>query len=309
VAADPQDRVVVTVGSVEFRRSLVEARLAEFQPFQLASLGKTPDEVRRGYVERSLAPESLHDQEARRRGLHERPLVRMRIDDALRQALEASIRDRLVKESTIDDAAVKAYWEKHRNRYETPERVRLSRILVASEAEATALLKEVGDVPVVAKWTALARDKSLDKATHLREGNLGFVRPDGQTDAPRVRVDPALYTAAVAVKDGELVKAPVKEGERWAVIWRRGSLSRVERSAEHEAVTIRQILLREKLQAELDRLLKELRARQVSGVDDSQLDLAAPKTLGDVEQRARVAPTGSAVGSDPAPRGAASALR
>ena len=39
-----------------------------------------------------------------------------------------------------------------------------------------------------------------------------------------MRVDPGLFAAADKVKDGELVKEPVKEGTKFAVIRRRGSL-------------------------------------------------------------------------------------
>jgi len=44
-----------------------------------------------------------------------------------------------------------------------------------------------------ARWRNFARDNSLDAATKLRDGDLGFVRPDGSTETPQLRVDPLAF--------------------------------------------------------------------------------------------------------------------
>jgi peptidyl-prolyl cis-trans isomerase C len=54
-----------------------------------------------------------------------------------------------------------------------------------------------------------------------------------------VRFDPVLFAAAARVKDGEMVGEPVKEGDAFAVVWRRGTLPAVRRSVEEEASAIR----------------------------------------------------------------------
>lgn len=101
----------------------------------------------------------------------------------------------------------------------------LRRILVPDPLLAHELLSQLQPLDPK-RWQALARQHSVDRATYLRAGDLGFVDPSGQTHRPQVRVASALYHAAMAVADGELVPAPVPEGRAWAVVWRRGSRPR-----------------------------------------------------------------------------------
>ena len=98
------------------------------------------------------------------------------------------------------------------------------RILTDDEALAKKILSESKGVDGIKRWSQFARDSSLDKATHLRNGDLGFIHADGNTDTPTLRVDPALFAAADKLRDGELAAEPIKEGTHFAVIWRRGSM-------------------------------------------------------------------------------------
>ena len=77
--------------------------------------------------------------------------------------------------------------------------------------------------PRECRWSRLARERSIDRATHMRSGSLGYVAASGQTHMPQVRVSPALFAAAAQVQDGQLVPRPVPEGTEFAVIWRRAS--------------------------------------------------------------------------------------
>src|SRR5690349_24765067 len=99
----------------------------------------------------------------------------------------------------------------------------LWRILVGSKEDAQKLLENAKQDLSPKHWNELARDKSLDKSTSLRGGNLGFAEPDGKTSDPNVTVDQALLRAAEKVKDGELVPEPIAEGSSWAIVWRRQS--------------------------------------------------------------------------------------
>ncbi len=114
--------------------------------------------------------------------------------------------------------------------FEKPARIRIFRILVADRVQAEELRARLGPHATLTAWRALCRDVSLDKATHERGGDLGFVAPDGSTDVPEVSADPALYAAASDLQDGELAAAPVAEGHRFALIWRRGTLPAVQLS-------------------------------------------------------------------------------
>src|SRR5690606_4375467 len=114
---------------------------------------------------------------------------------------------------------------KHQRDFEKPLRIRLFRILVASKSEAEEVLEELGSPTSIEPFRKIARAHSFDTATHERGGDLGFVWPNGSTDIPQVSAEPALYQAALQLKDGELAQEPIAEGDRFAVLWRRGSLA------------------------------------------------------------------------------------
>jgi peptidyl-prolyl cis-trans isomerase C len=110
----------------------------------------------------------------------------------------------------------------------------------------------------------------------MRGGNLGFVFPDGRTDVPQVRVDPALYTAASRVKDGELVAEPVKEGDRFSVVWRRGTLPKTSRTVDDERARIREVLLRKRVDDAVQALLEQLRKKFLGSAEPDLLEGPLP---------------------------------
>jgi peptidyl-prolyl cis-trans isomerase C len=277
---------VLRVGSEAIDAAEVARRLGSLPPYQLATYGSTPQEIRKTFVESVLAPELAAAEEAKRLRLRERPELRDTLQDVLVQALADTLRDELRAQGAASDAQVREYFERHRARFETSERIRIWRISVRDEKAAQAILAEARGEQGVKKWTELARERSEDKATHLRDGDLGFVRADGTTDVPELRVDPLLFAAAAKVRDGELVPAPIREGDRWAVVWRRGTLPAVRRTLEQEAESIRQLLLRARLDESVLRLAGELRKRHVQQVDYELLENVAKDAFGEPEERA-----------------------
>jgi len=149
-------------------------------------------------------------------------------DSDTRRAVEANVLsarlfDSLLDSGTPSEAAISTYLAEHTAEWQRPERVRVFRILVSTREEAEALLQKLSHA-TIAEFRTEARAHSLDKTSHERGGDLGFVAPDGTTDVPALRVDPALFEAASTVADGAFVARPVPEGDRFAVVWRRGSL-------------------------------------------------------------------------------------
>lgn len=128
------------------------------------------------------------------------------------------------------EADLRASYEKDRAEFVRPEAIRISRILFESEEAGRAAIQKLPAVVSLADWRARCRELSVDRATHERGGDLGFVGPDGGTDVPEVRADSSLYQAAVRLKDGEVLRELVPEGEKFALIWRRGSRAAVEES-------------------------------------------------------------------------------
>jgi peptidyl-prolyl cis-trans isomerase C len=167
---------------------------------------------------------------------------------------------------------IKAYFEANRSRFETPRRVHIWRILTDDEALAKKIIAESKGVDGISHWSQYARDNSLDKATHLRNGDLGFVHPDGNTDTPTLRVDPALFAAADKLSDGELAPEPMKEASHFAVLWRRGSSKGVTRTVAQEENSIRQVLERKRVEQARDELLDALRTKYVTVNNEGLLD-------------------------------------
>lgn len=275
--ADDPDPIVVRVGSASLRASDVARRMARLPAYQMETLGGGRGEVRRAVVDAILVPELLYSEEAERLGLRRGPAAAARIRDALSRALVDVIRTE-TRANKIPDAESRAYYDSHASEYVQPERLRLSRILVDDADLARRILSQVRGPDAARRWSELAREHSLDTATKMRGGTLGFVHPDGRTDVPQLAVDPALFVAASKVKDGELVPDPVHEGSHLAVIWRRGSLAPVARSFDSERSRIEEILVRQRVDKAVGALVSDLKSRELRNFDPRPLDTWKPTT-------------------------------
>lgn len=171
------------------------------------------------------------------------------------------------------EAVLTSFYAEHHYEFEKPERFRLFRILVDSEAEASALLQKLPAVVQLETWRALAREHSRDRATHQRGGDLGYVSPDGSTDVPEVRVEAGLYAAAQSLADGELLRRPVPEGERFALLWRRGSLAAVSRPLPEVKEQLSARLRHASAQEQLEGLVQAGRSRDLHDYAPEKLAL------------------------------------
>lgn len=263
---------IAKVGGETVTADELSRRLATIPDFQRRALGNTPETVTRQVLETLVIPDYLYAAEAARLKLADRPSVRNRTRESLCQAVERELRRQIALDSPVTAEDVQAYFKANRARFETPRRLKIWRILTDDEALAKKIVEEAKGVAGLQRWSQFARENSLDKATQLRDGDLGFVHPDGKTDVPTLRVDPALFGAADQLVDGEIAKAPIHEGSHWAVIWRRGSMPAISRTVAQEAGSIRQVLERERLEKARQELVIGLRARYVSATNAALLD-------------------------------------
>lgn len=90
-----EDPVVVRVGESEVRAGELEFLLRRLHEFENATYGKTPAEVKRGFVNRRLVPELLAAEEARRIGADQKPEIAKRI----RSELGTALKDELAREA------------------------------------------------------------------------------------------------------------------------------------------------------------------------------------------------------------------
>ncbi|HEY0463571.1 MAG TPA: peptidyl-prolyl cis-trans isomerase [Polyangiaceae bacterium] len=266
------EKPIAHVGPATISGEALTRRLRKIPDFQRAALGDTPDKLKRQVLETWLVPELLYAQEAERLKLEQRPSVQNRERELLRQAMERELRAQSAAHNPVTAADIQAYFEANRGRFETPPRLHVWRILTDDEALARRILSESKGVDGIKQWSQFARDSSLDKATHLRNGDLGFIHPDGNTDTPTLRVDPALFAAADKLRDGELAAEPIKEGRHFAVIWRRGSMKESHRTLAQESGSIRQVLQHERATAARAELLATLRTQYLSASNERLLE-------------------------------------
>jgi peptidyl-prolyl cis-trans isomerase C len=235
-------------------------------------LASSPSELKRKVLDTFLVPELLYAEEAERLKLGDRRGVQSRERDVLRAAMDRELHQETSRKVPVTTADIRGYFEANRGRFETPRRVHLWRILSDDEALIKKIIADCKGADGIQRWSQYARESSLDKATHLRNGELGFVHPDGDTDTPTLRVDQALFAAADQLKDGELAGEPIKEGLHWAAVWRRGSMKAVSRTLEQEQGSIRQVLERQRVEEARGALLTTLRARFVTAFDETALE-------------------------------------
>jgi peptidyl-prolyl cis-trans isomerase C len=266
-------RTAVTVGSRKVTVGELEDRLAGIPPFQLATFGGSKDAVVRAFVEQVLVRDLVLAEGAQTRGLDKEVPTKQLVERSLSSATLRHARGALTSAAAIPEADVARYYDENRSRFDSPERINVWRILAKTRDEAVSVIDAAKRDSSVAKWTDLARDHSIDKATNMRGGNLGFLAPDGSSNEAGVKVDPAIVKAAQAVKDGEIAAQPVSEGTAFAVVWRRGTVAANRRSVAEASAQIRAALFRERTETAEKKLIADLRAKEVKEVNEGLLGL------------------------------------
>ncbi len=264
-------KIVARVGPRTVTVGDLEDRLAVVPRFQLATFGDSPDAIRRKFLNDIVVQDLLLAAGAEDKKLDKDLPIAHQLQRVLSSATMRAVRIQVGPAAAISMDEVKRYYEENRGRYDAPERYGIWRILCKTREEALEVLAAAKKEATPKNYEALARDHSLDKATYLRGGNLGFIGPDGTSNEAGLKVDPAIPKAAASVKDGEFVPQPVPEGENFAVVWRRGTIGASKRSVDDAAGQIRDTLWKQRVEAAQKKLNDELRARDVRDVNPDLL--------------------------------------
>jgi peptidyl-prolyl cis-trans isomerase C len=270
-AGGRRQRVVAHVGTTTISVGEIEDRIAGLPPFQRASFGDARDVVRHRFLNEVLLREALLTMAAETQKLGEHQPASYQIERAESGATIRAVRARVGSAAAISTGDVQRYYDENRARYETPERYQIWRILCKTAEEAQQVLDAAKRKPTPLYFGALAREHSLDKATNLRAGNLGFVTSDGSMSEPGLRVEPSLVHAAQSVPDGAMVPKPVPEGEYFAVVWRRGTIATTKRTVGEVEAQIRDVIWKGKVKEETDKLVASLRTQRLRSFDAKAL--------------------------------------
>src|SRR5258706_2355172 len=194
--------VLAKVGEHEITLGEYAATLERMDPFERLSY-QSPD--RRKLLLDELIDLDLLAEEARRRGLDQRPETRDRIRQMLRDELLAELRARAPAPNELPEADVRSYYERHRDDFREPERRRVAQIVLASEAKAKTVL-EKAEHATPAEWGKLVADHSLDAkdkaaapAAPELAGDLGIVGPPGHPRGGNPKVSEAIRSAVFEI--------------------------------------------------------------------------------------------------------------
>lgn len=170
------------------------------------------------------------------------PDIAARVKALTESYIAANYLATIAKEFNIDEQSIKAYYDKNVVG-NTPKEYKARHILVKTEDEAKALIK---DLEGGADFSKLAKEKSTDTGSGERGGDLGWFTEQDMV-AP-------FSKATAGLKKGELSKTPVSSQFGWHVIILDDV--RTMPAAEFNAVkeNIKKVLIKEKLNQYLDGL-------------------------------------------------------
>jgi peptidyl-prolyl cis-trans isomerase C len=201
--AQTTDPVVAIVNGNQIKKSDVEAAYQSL-----------PEQYRQMPLEQIFDP--LLDQvvsselllaEANKQNLAEDPEIKAQLD----RAHDGVLRDGVIKKAIdqgVTDAKVQAAYEAMKTQPGFAfEETRAAHILVAEEAEALALIKELQGGADFAK---LAQEKSTDPSAKTNSGDLGYFRREAMV--------PEFAEAAFTIPVGTIGETPVKSQFGWHVI-------------------------------------------------------------------------------------------
>jgi peptidyl-prolyl cis-trans isomerase C len=254
----------VTVGELE-------DRLAPVPRFQLRGFGATPDVIRRRFFEQVIVRDALLTLGAEERHLDQDIANEQASYRVLSTATLSAIRAAAGAPGAVPMDEVQRFYEANIDRFVTGDRISIWRILCKTQGDAQTVLEAAKKAGTLQTFTQLARENSIDSATFLRGGNLGFVDPKGVSNEPGLVVDTALVAAARGVKDGEFVPAPVPEGKHFAVVWRRGSIAGTRRTVDEVKGQIQDSIVRQRREVAEKALIDRLRAEKVKDVNEALL--------------------------------------
>ena len=148
----------------------------------------------------------------------------------------------------VTDEEIARYFEEYKDELAQKEAVRVSHILVPTKEEADEVARRLADG---ADFAELARAKSIDTASAVDGGEIGFIERDAPVTAP-------FKEAAFALRPGE-VSAPVETEFGWHIIKVTARREPREATLAESAERIREFLLQEKARPVSD-VIAELRA-------------------------------------------------
>jgi len=237
-------------------------------------------EKRKEFLQKLIRIELL-SQEAERVGLGNDPEVQRTIKQVMIRLMVKNDLEKNVLPTSVDEAQLKADYDKNIDTYKRPEQIRASQIVVASEAQAQKLIAELeakGDDRKL--FRDKAKELSIDAATKERGGDLGyFSRPEQRREDEPIVAKAVADAAWALAKVGDIADKPVKTEAGFHIIKLTNKKPAMDRPFESVKKLIENRLLRDKRREAMDKFIADLRAKSKIEVLEENLakvDLEVP---------------------------------
>jgi peptidyl-prolyl cis-trans isomerase C len=192
---------VAKVNGVTIPQARVDALLRD-----VTAQGRQDTPELRKMIKERLIESEIMTQEAVRLGLNKNPEISAQLELTRQQVLVNAYVNEMARRNPATEDAMKKAHERFKDSPAANE-YRSRHILVGSEAEANALIKQIKDGADFAK---LAAEKSRDEGTKAKGGELDWAVP-----ATYVR---PFAEALARLKKGDMTEAPVQTNFGWHVI-------------------------------------------------------------------------------------------
>lgn len=236
VAADPAP---ATVNGKPIKQAMVDMILKD-----MAARGQQPDDNTRALIVDRLIGQEVVLQEAQKSGLDKQPDFILHEELQTRELLVGTFVQDYIKKNPIDEAAVKAEYEKFKVQWGDKE-YKASHILVKTEQEAKDIIAQLAKNGDFAK---IAKEKSLDSSKD-KGGALDWL-PPGRMVKP-------FGDAVVKLQKGLYTTMPVQTQFGWHVI----RLDDVRSAAPPTYDTVKDALRNNLQRQQLEKLVADLRAK------------------------------------------------
>jgi len=187
---------------------------------------------------------------ARRRGLEKRPDIKRRIQEAVDNILlEEIIEDLKQKELKVTEEEIKDYYEKNKEQFLHPLKVRASHILLPTRKEAEEVLKRLKEGE---SFTKLVKEYSIDTLTVDKGGDLGYFS--------RGEMVPEFEKAVFSLKNLGDITGIIKTPFGYHIAKLTGRKKAESKTLEEAKEEIRRVLVEEKLEKLIDFYKKKFHA-------------------------------------------------
>lgn len=132
--------------------------------------------------------------EAQAKGLDQDPAIAEQMEMFRKRLLYELYQKELLSQVSVPEEEIRTYFEEHKEQFQTPGQVRVSRILVPTKEKADEVRQAIAQgVP----FEQLAKERSTDGVSRQQGGDVGWIQP-GHKEADLLRVAQSLETNQIS---------------------------------------------------------------------------------------------------------------